>query len=64
MFLTGMKDGFPASFHHEQAFSVKLKAKTFWVLSRNSIFFKTPKNLYTTTKRLTDIEYRPHRDEI
>jgi hypothetical protein len=49
--------------HTQLPLSLKPKA-TLEVLNRNSIFFKTLKNLYTTLKHLTEIEYQPHMVEI
>jgi hypothetical protein len=42
MGLTGMKYGFPVSFYREQTIFGKIEGQHIWVLSRNSIFFKTP----------------------
>jgi hypothetical protein len=44
MSLTEMKYRFLACFHCEQMFFNKTKNKLFYVLSRNSIFFKTSNN--------------------
>jgi hypothetical protein len=54
MGLTGMNYGFFARFYHEQIFVGKNKAYPLWIFSRNSIFFKTPKNLCTLLKQLTE----------
>jgi hypothetical protein len=63
MILTGMKYRFSARFHRVQTFFVKTEGWPLWVLSRNSIFFKTPKNC-TTLKYLSKIECGLHGDEI
>jgi hypothetical protein len=65
MVLTVKKYGFPASsFSREPMFLGKLKANSCGVLSQNLIFFKTTKTLCTTLKRLTEIEYESHINEI
>jgi hypothetical protein len=54
MGLTGMKYGFLASFYREETFFSKTEGVTLWVLSRNLIFFKTHKKLYTTPKHVIE----------
>jgi hypothetical protein len=62
--LIGLKYGFSVSFHCEQTFFDKTECYALWVLSQDSIFFKTCKDLCTPPKHLTDIKYEPHGVEI
>jgi hypothetical protein len=64
MGLKRLKYRFLAHFCREQMSVDNIKIYPIWDLNQNSIFCKTPKNLCTTPKYLTEIEYGPHRDEI
>jgi hypothetical protein len=58
-----MKYEFSTSFRLEHTLSGKTEGPL-WVLRRNSLFFKPPKNLCITPKCLIEIEYWPHVDEM
>jgi hypothetical protein len=65
MGLTGMKYRLSACFCRKETFFDETKtSQPLWLLSRNLIFFKPHKNLCTTPKYLTKIEYGPHGNEI
>jgi hypothetical protein len=54
MGLKGLKYIFSDCFYPEQTFFDKIKGLNPWILSQNSIFFRTPKTLCATPKLLTE----------